>query len=154
MEWLIFIIFGLISVGGINYRKIEKYICTRKNLKGVKSALYGSEASKIFYVTYFGLIKSDSIPHIQIKIEDGVILPENLYDQETICVNISPVSIRDLKFEMEKLSFSTCFNNTPFIVEVPMRSIQLTYSEELGVAFDVQGVNRGLNRVNRGHPYG
>ena len=107
MEWFIF---ALLSVVGLNYRKIQRYFCIRKNLKGIKSVLRGCDASKCFYVNYLELIYANGIPHIQIKVEDGVILPDHLCNQDTVCLNVNPISIRNLKFKMDTLLFFASFN--------------------------------------------
>lgn len=133
MEWLV--VFGVFILVGANYQKIVRKYYVRKNLKGLMPALEGSDAAKLFYVAYFGLIKANAEPHIQVSMKEGVLLPKDLSSKDTVCLNISPESMRYLIFKNETLSFSTCFNKTSYKVEIPLNAIECTYSEVLGVAF-------------------
>lgn len=87
----------------------------------------------ILRALYEWILDNDMTPHIAVDVKvQGVMVPDALYNQAQLVMNMGVSAIKDLHMHNEGVSFSARFGGVPQTVYFPTASILAIFAKESG----------------------
>lgn len=90
---------------------------------------------------YEWILDNDCTPYVLVNADyPGAVVPESFVEGGQIVLNLSPMAIRDLDMDNERVCFDGRFGGVPQQVWLPCASVMAIYAREngQGMVFDIE----------------
>ncbi|TNF93426.1 MAG: ClpXP protease specificity-enhancing factor [Gammaproteobacteria bacterium] len=79
------------------------------------------------------ILDNQMTPYLSVNASiDGVVVPSNYIVDDSIVLNISPSSVRQLELGNDFILFDARFSGQSFAIEIPLEAVQAIYARENG----------------------